>query len=50
VSQIDSISWYFNRVGYVRHLYHLIFLYFEIFAWMNSCGRDEMKSMNLRLV
>jgi hypothetical protein len=40
VSQIDSMSWYPNRVGYVRCLYHLILLYFEKFAWMSSCGRD----------
>jgi hypothetical protein len=40
VQQIDSISWFSNHVGYICHLYHLILLYFEIFAWMNSCGRD----------
>jgi hypothetical protein len=34
VTQIDSMSWYFNRVGYARRLYRLIFL-FENFAWMN---------------
>jgi hypothetical protein len=40
VREIDYMSWYPNRVGYVCHLYRLIFLYFEIFVWMNSCGRD----------
>jgi hypothetical protein len=43
VPQIDSMSWYSNRVGYVRRLYHLIFLYLESFAWMNYVVgiRDE---------
>jgi hypothetical protein len=43
VPQIDSMSWYSNRVGYVRRLYCLIFLYFENFAWMNYVVgiRDE---------
>jgi hypothetical protein len=43
VPQIYCMSWYSNRVGYVRHLYCLIFLYFEIFAWMNYVVgiRDE---------
>jgi hypothetical protein len=40
VREIDSMSWYPNHVGYICHLYHLILLYFEIFIWMNSCGRD----------
>jgi hypothetical protein len=40
VREIDSMSWYPNRVGYVCHLYRLILLYFKIFVWMNSCGRD----------
>jgi hypothetical protein len=30
--QIDSMSWYPNRVGYIRRLYHLILLYFRNFA------------------
>jgi hypothetical protein len=40
VREIDSMSWYPNRVGYVCRLYRLILLYFDIFIWMNSCGRD----------
>jgi hypothetical protein len=40
VSQINSMSWYLNHVGYARHLYRLILLYFKNFAWINSCGRD----------
>jgi hypothetical protein len=40
VREIDFMSWYPNRVGYVYHLYHLILLFFEISIWMNSCVRD----------
>jgi hypothetical protein len=40
VQEINSMSWYPNRVGYVCRLYRLILLYFEFFIWMNSCGRD----------
>jgi hypothetical protein len=40
VPQINFMSWYPNHVGYVRHLYHLILLHFEIFTWMNSFVRD----------
>jgi hypothetical protein len=29
VQEIDSMSWYPNRVGYIRRLYHLISLYLE---------------------
>jgi hypothetical protein len=32
VSQINSMSTYSNRIGYICHLYRLIFLYFKIFA------------------
>jgi hypothetical protein len=31
VREIDFMSWYPNRVGYVCHFYRLILLYFEIF-------------------
>jgi hypothetical protein len=36
--EIDSMSWYPNYIGYVRRLYRLILLYFEIFVLMNLCG------------
>jgi hypothetical protein len=39
VPQIDSMSWYSNRVGYVCRLYRLIFLYFENFARLNYVVR-----------
>jgi hypothetical protein len=40
VWEINYMSWYPNCDGYVCRLYRLILLYFEIFVWMNSCGRD----------
>jgi hypothetical protein len=48
VTQIDSISWYPNYFGYVPHLYRLIFLYFEIFAWISSCGGDSRLNKCIR--
>jgi hypothetical protein len=40
VREINSMSWYRNCIEYVCRLYRLILLYFEMFVWMNSCGRD----------
>jgi hypothetical protein len=44
VREIDSMSWYPNRVGYIRRLYRLIYCILKFsFEWTHVVGiRDEI--------
>jgi hypothetical protein len=47
--QIDSMSWYPNHVGYVRHFYRFISLYFKILLeWTHVVGIWE--SINVIMI